>query len=45
MEIESLHGGKPWVADPNHWNYVAAATATEVESISLGAPAELIGMK
>lgn len=32
LAIESLHGGKPWVADPNHWNYVAAATATEVSS-------------
>ncbi|CAG7850464.1 Cys-Gly metallodipeptidase dug1; AltName: Full=GSH degradosomal complex subunit DUG1 [Serendipita indica DSM 11827] len=29
LEVESLHGGKPWVADPNHWNYVAAAKATE----------------
>jgi hypothetical protein len=30
MTIENLHGGKPWVADPKHWNYVAAAKATEV---------------
>lgn len=29
LEVESLHGGKPWMADPNHWNYVAAAKATE----------------
>jgi len=29
MTIENLHGGKPWVADPKHWNYVAAAKATE----------------
>jgi len=29
VEVESLHGGKPWMADPNHWNYVAAAKATE----------------
>ena len=27
--IENLHGGKPWVADPEHWNYVAAIKATE----------------
>ncbi|KAG8965002.1 hypothetical protein FRC00_013778 [Tulasnella sp. 408] len=29
LEVENLHGGKPWVADPNHWNYVAAKKATE----------------
>ncbi|KAG8849405.1 hypothetical protein FRB96_000847 [Tulasnella sp. 330] len=29
LELENLHGGKPWVADPNHWNYVAARKATE----------------
>ncbi|KAG8948396.1 hypothetical protein FRC04_009766 [Tulasnella sp. 424] len=29
LEVENLHGGKPWVADPNHWNYVAAIKATE----------------
>jgi Cys-Gly metallodipeptidase DUG1 len=29
LEVENLHGGKPWVADPNHWNYVAAGKATE----------------
>jgi len=29
MRIENIHGGKPWVADPTHWNYVAAAKATE----------------
>ncbi|PVG01554.1 putative cytosolic nonspecific dipeptidase [Serendipita vermifera] len=29
LEVENLHGGKPWVADPNHWNYLAAAKATE----------------
>lgn len=23
------HGGKPWVADPEHWNYRAAAKATQ----------------
>ena len=30
LVIECLHGGKPWVADPNHWNYKAAAKATKV---------------
>ena len=30
LSIENLHGGKPWMADPNHWNYVAAKKATEV---------------
>jgi len=29
FKIENLHGGKPWVTDPRHWNYVAAAKATE----------------
>lgn len=29
LTIETLHGGKPWLSDPNHWNYRAAATATE----------------
>ncbi|KAG8934839.1 hypothetical protein FRC03_009505 [Tulasnella sp. 419] len=29
LEVIDLHGGKPWVADPNHWNYVAARKATE----------------
>ncbi|KAG8684434.1 Cys-Gly metallodipeptidase [Ceratobasidium sp. 394] len=29
LEIENLHGGKPYLADPNHWNFVAAAKATE----------------
>ncbi|KAL5520720.1 hypothetical protein ACEPAF_2722 [Sanghuangporus sanghuang] len=29
LSVESLHGGKPWVADPNHWNYVAASRATQ----------------
>lgn len=28
MTIEGS-GGAPWYADPNHWNYVAAAKATE----------------
>lgn len=30
MTIEDLHGGKPWVADINHWNYEAAIRATQV---------------
>ncbi|TDL20649.1 CNDP dipeptidase [Rickenella mellea] len=29
LSIENIHGGKPWLADPNHWNYVAAIKATE----------------
>ncbi|KAN0062566.1 hypothetical protein ACQY0O_005098 [Thecaphora frezii] len=29
MSIASEHGGKPWLADPNHWNYEAAIKATE----------------
>lgn len=29
LSIENLHGGKPWMADPTHWNYVAATKATE----------------
>jgi hypothetical protein len=24
-EIECVHDGKPWVEDPEHWNYRAAA--------------------
>ena len=30
MHIESHHDGKPWVTDPNHWNYNAAKIATKV---------------
>jgi len=30
LSIENLHSGKPWLADPNHWNYVAARKATEL---------------
>ena len=30
MVVENLHGGKPYLADPDHWNFVAAAKATEV---------------
>lgn len=30
LTIENLHGGKPWIADPKHWNYEAAKKATEV---------------
>jgi len=29
LTVENLHGGKPYLADPNHWNFVAAAKATE----------------
>lgn len=29
LEITAMHGGKPWVEDFKHWNYVAAAKATE----------------
>lgn len=29
LDLEDLHGGKPWVTDPNHWNYRAAIKATE----------------
>lgn len=30
MKVEYLHGGKPWVADVNHWNFEAARKAIEV---------------
>lgn len=30
MNVEYLHGGKPWVADVNHWNFEAARKAIEV---------------
>lgn len=29
LKLEAEHGGKPWLADPNHWNYEAAIRATE----------------
>lgn len=29
MKLSPDHPGKPWVADPNHWNYEAAFRATE----------------
>ncbi|GAA5935529.1 hypothetical protein JCM10213_004050 [Rhodosporidiobolus nylandii] len=29
LRIEDLHGGKPWVASVEHWNYRAGAKATE----------------
>lgn len=29
MTISTEHGGKPWLADPNHWNYEAAIKATK----------------
>ncbi|KAF9030326.1 Zn-dependent exopeptidase [Hymenopellis radicata] len=28
MTIEEVHGGKPWLADMNHWNFEAAKEAT-----------------
>jgi len=28
LTVENLHGGKPWVADVNHWNFKAAKAAT-----------------
>lgn len=34
LDVEYLHGGKPWMADPTHWNYVAAAAATKVRTSS-----------
>lgn len=30
MVLEELHGGKPWIADVNHWNFEAAKEATRV---------------
>ncbi|TFK29507.1 CNDP dipeptidase [Coprinopsis marcescibilis] len=29
LTIEDLHGGKPWLADINHWNFEAAKRATK----------------
>jgi Cys-Gly metallodipeptidase DUG1 len=29
LTISAEHGGKPWVENFQHWNYVAAANATE----------------
>ena len=29
IEIEELHAGKPWYSSPDHWNFRAAAKATE----------------
>lgn len=29
IQIETLHGGKPWLSDVDHWNYTAAIAATE----------------
>ncbi|PWN51840.1 CNDP dipeptidase [Violaceomyces palustris] len=29
LTLTAEHGGKPWLADPNHWNYEAAIKATE----------------
>jgi Cys-Gly metallodipeptidase DUG1 len=30
LKVKALQGGMPWVADPEHWNYVAAKQATEL---------------
>ncbi|CAG8623810.1 9488_t:CDS:10 [Paraglomus occultum] len=29
MTVECIHAAKSWVSSPDHWNYVAAAKATE----------------
>jgi len=29
LSVEALHGGKPWLSDPTHWNFEAGAKATE----------------
>lgn len=29
LKLDAEPGGKPWLADPNHWNYEAAIRATE----------------
>ncbi|KAF8639234.1 hypothetical protein AX17_001719 [Amanita inopinata Kibby_2008] len=29
LTLEDLHGGKPWIADINHWNFEAAKKATK----------------
>lgn len=29
ITIEALHSGKPWYSSPDHWNFRAAAAATE----------------
>ncbi|CAG8658705.1 34924_t:CDS:2, partial [Racocetra persica] len=29
LKVESLHSAKAWLANPNHWNYVAASKAAE----------------
>jgi Cys-Gly metallodipeptidase DUG1 len=34
LTVESLHGGRPWVADHRHWNYEAAKRATKVRILS-----------
>lgn len=35
LRVEYLHGGKPWVADVNHWNFEAARKAIEVRTACL----------
>ncbi|CAG8448886.1 15812_t:CDS:10 [Funneliformis mosseae] len=29
LQVECVHGAKPWVSSPDHWNFVAAANAVE----------------
>ncbi|KAF8749840.1 CNDP dipeptidase [Rhizoctonia solani] len=29
LTVEALSGGKPYLTDPNHWNFVAASNATQ----------------
>ncbi|CAG8576507.1 17578_t:CDS:10 [Cetraspora pellucida] len=29
LNVECLHSAKAWIANPNHWNYVAASNAVE----------------
>jgi Cys-Gly metallodipeptidase DUG1 len=30
LNVEGMHGGKPWVTDHRHWNFEAAKRATKV---------------
>ena len=38
MEVNVLGMGKPWVTDPDHWNFKAGRAATKVKNESLDAP-------
>ncbi|KAG5644004.1 hypothetical protein DXG03_009219 [Asterophora parasitica] len=35
FSLENLHGGKPWIADINHWNFEAAKAATRASMFLL----------